>query len=85
MVNFLSVADACDTSELLACREADQQLFAVGLNFCLVCCTVAMDLTAFRTAMNDHKALFGVGLGADRLHLPLAGVCAVTGVDVHVE
>ena len=44
-----------------------------------------MDLTAFLTLMQNHVALFGIGLYADRLHLPSALVGAIARVDVHVE
>ena len=44
-----------------------------------------MDLTAAGAFVNDDKALFGIGLCADGLHLPLAFAGAVAGVDVHVE
>ncbi len=46
---------------------------------------VAVDFAAFGTLMDDNKALFGIGFGADRLHLPLAFAGAVTGVDVHMK
>ena len=53
--------------------------------FCLVSGAVSMDLAAFLALVQDHVAFFGVRLNADRLHLTLAGVGAVSGIDIHVE
>ena len=50
-----------------------------------MCCAVAMDLAAFGAAMNDDVSFAGIRLGTDRLHLPAAGVCSVTGIDVYVQ
>ena len=44
-----------------------------------------MDLAAFPALVQDHVALFGIGLNADGLHLSAAGVGAVSRIDVHVE
>ena len=45
---------------------------------------VAVYLAAFRAFMNDDVALFGVGLGGDRLHKPLTLACAVAGVYIEM-
>ena len=44
-----------------------------------------MQRAAFCAAMQDHKALAGIGLHADGLHLPAALVGAVAGIDIHVQ
>ena len=44
-----------------------------------------MDLATAGASVNDDKSLFGIGLCADRLHLPPAFTGAVAGVDIHVE
>lgn len=44
-----------------------------------------MDLTAASASVDDDEPLFGVGLCADGLHLPLAFAGAISGVDIHVE
>ena len=46
---------------------------------------VSMDLPATHTAMQDHKPLFGIGLGAHRLHFATAPVGAIPRIDVHVQ
>ena len=46
---------------------------------------VAVKLSALGASVNDDESLFGIGLCADRLHLPLAFAGAVSGIDVYVE
>jgi hypothetical protein len=50
-----------------------------------VCRAVAVDLTAPGATVNNDVALSCIGLGANGLHLPAAGIGAVTGVDVYVQ
>ena len=64
--------------------ELDEQGHIVGLIFGVQSGAVAADLAAFCAFMNDNKAFFCVGLGAYRLELAAALVCAVTGIYVHV-
>ena len=47
--------------------------------------TVAMQFSAFGTAVNDDVSLFWVGFYADGLHLTPAGVGTIPGIDVYVE
>ena len=46
---------------------------------------VAVDLSTSHTAMQDHKPLFGIGLGAHRLHFATAAVGAIPRIDIHVQ
>ena len=50
-----------------------------------MCRAIAVDLSATRALVQDHVALFGIGLHANGLHRSLAGVGAVAGVDVDVK
>ena len=65
--------------------QANEERFIVGLDLGLVGGAVAVDLAAARALVNDDKALFGIGLGANGLHLSAAFAGTVAGVDVHVE
>ena len=46
---------------------------------------VAALLAAFAAAVDDNKALAGVGFGADGVHDAAAGICPVSREVVHVE
>ena len=46
---------------------------------------VPSDLSAHGASVDDHKSSTRVGFHADRFHLPTALVCAIPGVDVHVQ
>ena len=70
---------------LLSCGETDDQAQVIGLLLCLVCRAVAVDFSAFGATVVDDVSLFGIGLGADRLHCALAGVGTVAGKHVHVK
>ena len=50
-----------------------------------MCRLVAVQFPASGTAVYDDVALFGIGLGTDRLKLPAAGVSSVAGIDVYVK
>ena len=70
---------------MLARRETDQERAVVGLNLGFVRGTVSVDLPAFGATVNDHKALLGIGLGADRLHWSAAFICAISRIDIHMQ
>ena len=70
-----------------ACGEANEEGPVVGLRFSVIGGAITADLAAFGAAMDDDVAVavFGIGLGADGLHLTAAGIGAIAGVDVDVE
>jgi hypothetical protein len=61
------------------------QRHIVGLAFGVQRRLVAAYLAALAATVDYDEALFGVGLGTDRLKLAAAGVCAVSGVYVNVQ
>ena len=65
--------------------QFDQQIDVIGLNLCLVRSLISADLAAFITAVNDDVTFFGIGLHLDRAQNTAAGICTVTGIDVHVQ
>ena len=79
LLRYFGVLKACARS------KSYEQVAVIGLHLCLVCRAVAADLAAFRTAMHDHEALFGVDLGANGLHFAATLGGSVSGIHVKVK
>lgn len=65
--------------------ELDYQGHIVGLDLCLMCGLVAYCCAATIASVGDHISFFGVGVCSDGAEYATAGVCSVTGVNVHVK
>ena len=63
----------------------NEQLFVVGLNFCLVSRFVSVNFVALGASVQNNISLFGVGNYLDRLHRRAALAGAVAGIYVNVE
>ena len=65
--------------------KAYQQFQIVGLDFCLVCGTVAVNFTATCAFVYDNVALFCVCYHLDRLHRRATFTGTVAGIYVDVQ
>ena len=65
--------------------EADEEIHIVGLDLCFMCRFVADGRAASFAAVRDDKALFVVGLTADRAQDAAAGIGAVARQNVDVQ
>ena len=75
----------CGKNVLLqACGKLDKQIVIVGL-VTFKCGLVANGLTAFFTAVNDDKSLFGVGQSLYGTKNSLTGVRSVAGIYINVK
>ena len=66
------------------CRQSDQQGNIIRLDPRFIRRAIALDLSAFFAAVNDHISFFGVGLDLDRPHNTAAAARAIAGVDINV-
>lgn len=69
----------------MLCGKCYDLHYIIGLHLRLMCCLVALDLTALGAFVNDDITLLRIGDTADRLHLSPAFVGTVTGVLVNME
>ena len=65
--------------------QLDEKIDVVGLDLGFVCGAVAADLAAFVAFVNDDVSFFGIGFHADGAQDPTTGICAVSGVDIHMK